>query len=159
MASVRSSAVSLLVLSFGLFVVSQGGSVYADAQPSEGWVDMTLINSSGLAWGDVHFEIGSLLGSDVSNVDIVDVDPFELTTSQSPFTYVIDNLPATGSTLDYYFYSDPVLPGDSVDFAFYIDNTTDKVNFTLTVWPTVVPEPATIGLMALGGLALLRKRR
>ncbi|HBO45437.1 MAG TPA: hypothetical protein DD670_16200 [Planctomycetaceae bacterium] len=94
---------------------------------------------------------------DVSNVAIVDVDPYKPTTSQIPFSYMVDNV-AVGATLDYSF-TNPVTPGQMVTFQFYTDNTTDKVNFCLAMCPTPVPEPATLGLLGAGLLSIMLIRR
>ena len=60
--------------------------------------------------------------------------------------------------MDYYFASDPILPGQTRTFDFYTDNTTDnRPFFGIMMYPT--PEPATMGLLGIGSLLLLRRRR
>jgi hypothetical protein len=54
--------------------------------------------------------------------------------------------------------ANPVAPGELLTLSFDINvPTCGLFNFTLTQEP--IPEPATIGLLSLGGLALFRKRR
>jgi hypothetical protein len=132
---------------------------HEDVDPFKGYAYVTVSNSGSVAWGDFHFEIVSYMGSDVSNVEIVDVDPFKPTTDRSPFTYAVDNV-SVGSKLDYYFYGDPVGNGETATFTFYTDNTTNHANFGLLMFPTPVPEPATLSLLGLGlGAMLLIRRR
>jgi len=57
------------------------------------------------------------------------------------------------------FYApNPVPHGDSVTLDFYI-NVASTGLFQFTVTQNPVPEPATLGLLAVGGLAMLRRRR
>jgi len=52
------------------------------------------------------------------------------------------------STLDLYFYSDPVAPGETATFTVYTDNTAvPNAWFGVCYWPTPVPEPT--GLLLL----------
>ena len=126
--------------------------------PHKGWAFVTITNNSPVNWTDFHVQIFEVNPSwSVENIDIVNYDPYKPTTDRSPFTYLVDNV-VVGSTLDYYFASDPILPGQTGTFNFYTDNTTDnRPFFGIAMYPT--PEPATMALLGIGSLLLLRRRR
>jgi hypothetical protein len=140
---------------------------HQDADPWKGWGSVWVANICGEDWGDFHFQIKSIFGSNIENVDF-DVTPEpELWIRTAPFvwekvedlTWVVNN-DVVGATLDLYFYNNPIQQGDWAKFKFYTDNTSDKCTwFRVSGHPTPVPEPATIGLLGLGALALLRKRK
>lgn len=71
----------------------------------------------------------------------------------------VDN-DAYNATLDMEFYDTPIEVGDSAKIVVYTDNHWSKYAwFRLSVWPTEVPEPATIVMLGLGAFVLLRKRK
>jgi hypothetical protein len=134
---------------------------HMDGEPFKGFVTVNLTNTGSAAWGDFHFEIFGIPGfPSVANVSFVVDPPYQPTSSQSGLTWVVDNV-SVGAKLDLFFYSDPVLPGESANFVVYTDNTTDHVPFFgVAIYPTpVIPEPATLALMTLGGLFISRRRR
>lgn len=137
---------------------------HEDDDPWKGFVNVWVTNSSQAPWGDFHFQIFSYQpGVSVENVHFIVDAPFQPISSKTLSGWDVDNAPVTGSTLDLYFYGDPVLPGQTATFTVYTDNTTDKVNFGLMMWPTPVPEPSSLialsgGLMGLAGFALRRRR-
>lgn len=82
-------------------------------------------------------------------------------------TILVNGVPATGlvinnlgNSLDFYF--DPVLPGSQViirkDFVSTLPSGV-VADGTIRVAQFPTPEPATMGLLALGSLAALRRRR
>ncbi len=127
---------------------------HQDADPWAGSLFLTVTNDGSEAWGDFHFEIFDPIGGqDISNVDWVDA----ATSSQSGLTWVIDNT-SIGATIDLYFYGDPVMPTETATFTVNNVNPDQLSFFGVMLWPTPVPEPASLALLALGGLLVLRRR-
>ena len=130
-----------------------------DQSPFKGYLHLEVTNTGDESWGDFHFEIYHVPGQGaIDNVDWVDDSPYEPTSSQGGLSWVIDNV-AVGATLDLYFYSDPVAPGETATFDVYTDNTTDKVFFGVLMYPSPVPEPGTLILMGIAGMCLYYPRR
>ena len=132
---------------------------HPDQSPWAGWFTITATNTGTEPWGDFHFEIFEVppYGA-VDNVDWYDAsmggnDP---TSSQSPLTWAIDNV-TVGATIDLFYYSDPVYPGETATFAVYNVNPDQLTFFGVSFYPTPVPEPTSLCLLVLGGL-LLRRR-
>jgi len=144
-----------IITSFSEFTAQE--FIHQDADPWKGWAQVTVTNTGTEPWGDFHFEI---TGVGIENVDFVADPPFEpISVPPRPsLTWAVDNN-AVGATLDLFFYADPVLPGQTAQFTVYTDNTADmNPFFGLCIYPTPVPEPATIGMLLLGGLFVLRRR-
>lgn len=132
---------------------------HEDAEPFKGTVTVNLQNTGTEPWGDFHFEIFGIPGfPSVANLDFVVSSPYQPTSSQSGLTWVVDNV-SVGAKLDLYFYGDPVMPGETAQFAVYTNNVDHVAFFGVAVYPTPVPEPATLVLMTVGGLLTFRRRR
>jgi hypothetical protein len=139
---------------------------HEDEDPFKGVVDVTVTNTGTIAWADFHFEIYQIPGwptvEDVHFItEIVGPDDYRPLKDDALVNFVVDN-DVVGARLDLYFAGDLVLPTETVNFKVYTDNTTDNVPiFGLIIYPTPIPEPATMALVGLGALALLvwRKRR
>ena len=135
---------------------------HEDASPFKGNATLTVTNTGSEAWGDFHFGFYDYLGGqDISNLAFQDISlgaPADPTSTQSPLTWLIDNV-TVGATIDSYFYSDPVQPGETATFNVYTANPDQLTWFGLQAYPTPVPEPATLGLLGMGALALIRRKR
>lgn len=132
---------------------------HEDAEPFKGWFTVTATNTGTQAWGDFHFFFFDPVGGqNLTNLDFTDastggIDPWS---TQSPMTWTIA---ADGSAIDLFFYTDPVGPGQGATFNVYTDNADHLSFFGVGFYATPVPEPMTLGLLSLGGLALLRRKK
>lgn len=118
--------------------------IYEGAFPFRGPFIVTVTNSGNAPWGDFHFEIFDPVGGqDISNINFLDagmggVDPVS---SQSGLVWVIDN-EAVGATIDLFYCSDPVMPGETAFFEIFLDNPDELPFFGIMFYPTPVPPSA-----------------
>lgn len=107
-----------------------------------------------MPWTDFHFEIIDAMGHDATSVTI---DPVQWATSQTTTDVVIGTNLNGYAKIDFYFPNDPIAVGDMATFYFYTNNSAQLPYFGVSAWPT--PEPATLGLLVTGGVAVLLRRR
>ena len=132
---------------------------HEEEDPFKGWLNIEVTNTGDESWGDFHFQIIQWGSETVENVDFIVADPNQPTSSQDGLTWVVDN-DTVGATIDLYFYSDPVLPGESATFSVYTDNTTDENSwFGVCFHPTPVPVPSAVLLLVTGIIGIVGIRR
>jgi hypothetical protein len=141
-----------------------------DADPFKGWATLWVKNICDGDWGDFHLKIKKSIFdpfANIDNIDFSDVYDPELWVRTAPLTWErylglawdIDN-DVVGAEIDLFFYDNPIEVGQWAAIKVYTDNTTNKCDwFCIGACPTPVPEPATVLLLGLGGLALLMRRR
>lgn len=139
---------------------------HVDADPFKGALTVTVTNTGTEAWTDFHFEIWNGFGGDATSVLFVDGGSLDPTSTQVLDSWSIgtttlaDPGVAGGigfSKIDLYFANDVVNVGETATFTVYTDNTAEELTwFGVAVYPT--PEPATMAMLALGGL-LIRRRK
>jgi len=138
---------------------------HIDADPWKGWASLTVRNLCGDAWGDFHLRIKEVC-SPWSRTDVIfDVTPAPELWIKDGLTWVQYTglnwtLGPDGTTLDLFFYGNPIEHGDKALIKVYTDNTSRHGDwFTMSAYATPVPEPATIALLGIGAVALIRRTK
>lgn len=130
----------------------------------KGWADITITNMMTQDWGDFHFELTDFELE--PSVYFVHDDPAYAPWAEGLTDYSVefDAWTMIGGNMqpqqvNFLFYDYPATYADQLTFHVYTDNTTNtNAWFSMTIYPTPVPEPATLALFALGAFAVLRRR-
>ncbi len=144
--------------------------VHEDEDPFKGTATVFVTNTGQQAWGDFHFEIYTVPGfGSATSVLIKDastggVNPTitgygSIHSLDTPNGWIIGTTDDGHAKIDLFFYNSPVLTGQTVSFTIYTDNTAQNLDFFgIKFNPTPVPEPATMAMLALGGLLAFRRK-
>lgn len=122
-----------------------------------------VYNNTGLSWSSYHLELGfghGVLFTPSPSGDGLDFDAPDYNSILS-FNPSPGFFPSAAATEDDIYATGGVMP--NLSFAAYFRFTVDVpdgiTEFTIRQSPVAVPEPATLSLLVVGGLAALLKRR
>ncbi len=153
------SAIDETATDSGPFDVQFAIKDYDTPVTGTGAIDKTVHNNSGEDWTSFEMLLGTGLGdgfaASTAGDGLAFDEPFSLTPPSEITSFFADVLIEE----DRLVFSNGVLPaGQTAQFTVYV--TADSLSGNpFTIRQIAVPEPATMSLLAIGGLAVLRKRR
>ncbi|HAL44303.1 MAG: hypothetical protein A2Y12_15280 [Planctomycetes bacterium GWF2_42_9] len=123
------------------------------------WIAETVQNQTTAAWVGYHIAIGMNKTFTISP-SVIAPDYWTFIVTQPTGNQALPNNNGTGwvGYIDYYVGTGaPIAVNESGDFGFKV-SFLGGVAFCTEQVPVLVPEPATMGLLTLGALALRRKK-
>jgi hypothetical protein len=119
-------------------------------------------NDTSVDWTDYHITIGmnnSTFAISSTSGLVMPTGWYAVVTAPAPGSMPNGGGPGYVGSIDYYMGTGSVVTiGNSADFGFKISFLGSTV-FSTEQIPTFVPEPTTMALLGLGGLALIKRRR
>jgi hypothetical protein len=123
------------------------------------FVSEGVTNNTNQTWTDYHEQLGT--GTDGNFAPGGTPVEFLLPTDATYTNPSFSNRSVTPSEIDY--TGGAIAPGQAISLTFSITvpdiSPAGPADFTLRQFPTVVPEPGTLGLLAVGSISLLARRR